>query len=132
MIYYKEFSTEEIFKDARLNVFFNQLYTYLINRFGFDRVQNEFLVDGMVALLMQEETPGPKFNKIEFSTADPEIFKYLKATSKALTLKSVEVSDAKIIITTVWEYKIYIKYNQMEMKTFIFNEIYTRHKSEIL
>lgn len=132
MTYYSLITKEKIFEDYRLNVFCNQLYTFLVNRFGFDRVQNEFLIDGMVALIMQEEIPGPKFNKIEFITSDSEIFRYLKANVKSLTFKTVTISEDLIVITTIWNYNLYFKYTQAELTSFDYNDIFLRHKSEII
>ena len=132
MTNYNLFSVEKVFDDPRLNVFFNQLYTFLMARFGDDRVYNEVLIDGMIALIIQGDTPGPKFNKIELLIMDPDIFKYLKINSKLLTVKSVAISDNLIIITTIWEYNVYLKYSQIEHKSNDYNGINLRDNSEII
>lgn len=133
MIYYDYYSKAVIFDKAELNVFFNQLYTSLINVLGEDKVRDNLLIDGKVALLLQEQPVPPKYNKIELSTHDIDIFKYLKTNSKILPIKDYTISDGRIILTTNINYVVYINYVEKTMATYThMGLVKVRNQSEII
>lgn len=132
MIYYTEFSVDPIFQDPRLNVFYNQLYTSLINIFKKIDVAQELVIDGMVALLLQEETPSAKFNKLEISINNREIFNYIKNNSRTLPLKKVQTSDNTIILFLESNHVIYINYVFEDLLKVNYKGIFIRNKSQIL
>ena len=133
MIYYDNFSQLNVFEDQRLNVFFNQLFTSLVNTFNDSQVKQNLIVDGKVALILQEvENIPSKFTKIELSTSDPEIFRYLKVSSKMFTSKGILVSDELIILRTVTDHNIYFNFKKSAMETINMKGIRLRKSTEII
>ncbi|MFN7015223.1 MAG: hypothetical protein ACK4ON_13235 [Bacteroidia bacterium] len=133
MIYYDYYSKVTIFESAPLNVFFNQLYTSLINVLGETKVRDNLLIDGKVALLLQEQPVPPKYNKIELSTNDLEIFKYLKTNAKILPIKDYTITDGRLVVTTNINFVVYINYVESTMTTYNhMGLVKVRHQSEII
>lgn len=131
MIYYNYFSEGEIFADPRLNVFCNQMFTSLINAFGFEKVTTGLLVDGMVAVLIQDEEPTVNQNKIELSTSDQEIFRFLKL-SNVLDVSSSVLGTDNVVFVLKSGYSITVNFTLKEMTSIIFRDIHFRTYSEII
>jgi hypothetical protein len=132
MTYYTTFSIVKVFEDPRLNVFFNQLYSSLITVFSEDIVSKYFLIDGKLALIMQEIDPiPPTFTKIEFSTSNVEIFRYLKLNLKLFSIKELLISDNLIIIKTITDHNVYFNFVNTAMDA-VDVKISVRNSSEIL
>ena len=133
MIYYQRFSQAGVFDSAPLNVFFNQLFTGLINVFGQEKVVDNLLLDGKVALLIQEVEVPAKLTTLELSTNDIELFKYLKSNAKMLPIKDHKFSDGRLVLITNINYVVYVNYVDKPMNTFTLKGlIKVRDKNEIV
>lgn len=133
MTYYDKFSIVNVFEDPRLNVFLNQLITGLINAYPKDDILGKLLVDGRVALIMQEVAEIPNsFTKIEFSTSDQEIFRYLKLCSKIFTVTELLSTDNLIILKTQSNHNLYFNLVSKPMEAVNIQKVYVRKSSEII
>lgn len=94
-IYFTNFTANEVFDNAKLNVFCNQLYTLLINSTSLNLLQNYFCVDGAVALLLQEVSV-PSVNKVQFSTNSQILFNLLKSNISALAIKYLVKNESEL------------------------------------
>lgn len=97
IIYYTKFSENAVFYNQSLNVFCNQLFTYLINQLGEDFVKQNLIIDGDVALLLQGER---LFNtsKVEFSTIEKELFDLIKVSIANLSVDEFYFEENKIVL----------------------------------
>lgn len=132
MIYYKLYSDAIVFDDPRLNVFFNQFYTTLMNKFGWHRVEQTLLLDGMVALLLQNETPTINQNKLLLSTADLELFNFVKNSAFLLDFSKVSFFKDEIVFELKSNHLVYFKYDPTINLSVTYRFIKVRHQSEIL
>lgn len=133
MIYYELFSTVKVFEEPRLNVFFNQLFTGLINSFSEQKITENLIIDGKIALLMQEERDIPlEFSRIELITNDLDIFNYLKANLKLFDIKDYQFTDDEITVFTNFDYVLYFNYSSNTIDTVVVEDIYVRNSTEIL
>jgi len=133
MIYYQKFSQAAVFESAPLNVFFNQLFTALINVLGEKKVTDNLLLDGKVALLIQEVEVPAKLTRLELSTNDLDVFKYLKNNAKILPIKDFKVTDGQLVLITNINHVVYVNYVDKPMVTFTHKGIIkVRDKNEIV
>lgn len=131
MIYYTLFSINKIFDDARLNVFFNQFFTFLINIYNEDRIIYNLVLDGKLALLLQEERSTPGFTKMEVSTNDIELFKFLSTSSRSLDIKNYKVNNQILELELKSGYFVYINYKKEKITAVDYAGIKIRTKTEI-
>lgn len=130
-IYYTLFSVNQVFEDARLNVFFNQMFTFLINVFGEDRVINNLIVDGKISLLLQDGPSPLKYSRIELSTNDIELYKYLLSSAKMLDIKGFKEKKQSIEFELKSGFFIYINYTLSEITILDYNGIKIRSKLDL-
>jgi len=130
-IYYTLFSVNQVFEDARLNVFFNQMFTFLINVFGEDRVINNLIIDGKISLLLQDGPSPLKYSRIELSTNDIELYKYLLSSAKMLDIKGFKEKKQSIEFELKSGFFIYINYTVSEITILDYNGIKIRSKLDL-
>lgn len=131
MITHTIFSTLEVFENHRYNVFFNQLFTFIINGLNDVTKVEKLAFDGKTALLLQEEIPSAKFNKIELITNDFLLFKYLKTNITSLEIKNYMIYGDLIVLRLLDNQSIYIKYSSTPVDIIIEKGIAFRNKNEI-
>jgi hypothetical protein len=85
----------------------------------------------MIAILLQDEVPNVNQNKIEFSTSDPDIFKFLKF-SNALDFNTAIPGADKVVFVLKSGYSITIHFTLKEMTSVTFRDIHLRTFSEII
>lgn len=130
-IYYTLFSVNQVFEDARLNVFFNQMFTFLINVFGEDRVINNLIIDGKISLLLQGGASTLKYSRIELSTNDIELYKYLLSSAKMLDIKGFKEKKQSIEFELKSGFFIYINYTLSEITILDYRGIKIRSKLDL-
>ena len=130
IIYYTKFSENSVFENQMLNVFCNQLFTYLINQLEEEYVKNEFIVDGDVALLLQDERVQ-NLIKVQFSTYEKKIFDLIKVSIANLNVSEFYVEENKIVLKNSG---VYFEINLIrEPLTVVdFNGIKLNNKTDIL
>lgn len=130
IIYYTKFSENEIFSDKQLNVFFNQLYTYIINSKGFDDIEN-LLIDGNVALALQGEPYGKGIDSILLSTNMKSTFDFLKASILSMPIQGYIKSDSELKFKT-YSKVVTIRFVARTMESIDLDGIKIRKMSEII
>lgn len=130
-IYYTLFSVYQVFQDARLNVFFNQMFTFLINVFGEERVINNLIIDGKISLLLQDGPSPLKYSRIELSTNDIELYKYLLSSAKMLDIKGFKEKKQSIEFELKSGFFIYINYTLSEITILDYRGIKIRSKKDL-
>jgi len=98
MIYYSKYSEQQVFSDARLNVFLNQVYTFLINRVDEATIINNLILDGKIARLLLGQTLDDAVLKIEFSIQKKSIFDALSVAIASLDISSFTINEDVIVL----------------------------------
>ncbi len=78
------------FSDPETNVFFNQLYTLLCNSFTVKEVEDDLMVDGALAIVLQGGEA--RLKGIEICSSSDKINKQLCATIYSLPVSNVQIS----------------------------------------
>lgn len=130
IIYYTKFSENTVFDNQGLNVFCNQLFTFLINQLGEDFVKNELIIDGDVSLLLQNERIY-NLKKVQFSTIEKELFDLIKVSISNLNVSEFYFEENKIILKNneVW---FEINLVRTALSVVDFNGIKLNNKIDIL
>jgi len=98
MIYYSKYSEQQVFSDARLNVFLNQVYTFLINRIDQATIVNNLILDGKIARLLLGQTLDDAVLKIEFSIQKKSVFDALSVAIASLDISSFTINEDVIVL----------------------------------
>lgn len=131
MITYTLFSGQEVFADPRLNVFFNQFYTLVANKFGLEEASTKLLLDGKVALLLQEEDPGVKHTKIKLTTPDIAVYSFIKNSLSSLDFAAFSIQNDYIIFKLKSDFLVYFHLDQTATNYVVAKAINVRLKTDI-
>ncbi len=130
-VYYLKFTENAIFTDAKLNIFFNQLYTFLMNSLTESEVDHEFLIDGYVALILQNSVDSKASADLRFSTSSKNIFNLLKSSMSSLPVSEFEIGEGEIRLRFAQKL-ITIAFNSNVMNRVDVDGMGVRDKSEII
>lgn len=128
--YYSKFSENVVFDNPTLNVFCNQMFMTLINRLDEDTVTKKLILDGSVALHLQDE-PVTELSKIKFSTNSILIFDTLKNTISSLSANSITLDYNRVVLKFA-DFYFEIRMVQKELKPVNKSGIWVNNKVDIL
>jgi hypothetical protein len=97
-IYYTLFSENAVFEDPQINVFFNQLFTFLINNLGEDFITEKLAIDKHIGLLLQDESITVQIPGIFLVTAEKSIFDLIKNSVTALAITDYKIGTDQISV----------------------------------
>ena len=99
--------------------------------FGLEYVEPKLLLDDRVALLLQEEVPGVKFQKIKVTTSDLAIYTFVKNSLNSLDIRSYQIKEDVILIELKSDYLVYFHLDQSAVNFVTAKAINVRLKTDI-
>lgn len=94
--YFDRFTTYNFFDYGALNVFFNQVYTSVLNAFDADTLQNALIIDGAVAAAIQKVPNVGSIDYITVSICSLPVYNYLAGWISSLPVTDIIYAENRI------------------------------------